>query len=108
MHGLPNREESAKFYKFITKYKNIDLKKTGHLISEKLNIHPNKILLIVKVFLEAEFVIINSGVLNRREHSEKVNIKMTDAYRKAQKQLEAEQLLIYSSFKEIIEQTEQL
>ena len=108
LHGLPNREEFAKFYKFITKYKNIDLKKTGHLISEKLNIHPNKILLIVKVFLEAEFVIINSGVLNRREHSEKVNIKMTDAYRKAQKQLEAEQLLIYSSFKEIIEQTEQL
>lgn len=33
---------------------------------------------------------------------------MTDAYQKAQKQLEAEQLLIYSSFKEIIEQTEQL
>lgn len=108
LHGLPNREEFAKFYKFITKYKNIDLKKTGHLLSKRLNIHPSKILLIVKVFLEAEFVIINNGVLNRKEHSEKVNIQMTDAYQKAQKQLEAEQLLIYSSFKEIIEQTEQL
>lgn len=106
LNGLPNREDFASLYKFITKYKNIDLKKNGHILAERLNIHPNKVLLIVQVFLEANFVIIDNGVLNRREHSEKVNIQTTDAYQKAQKQMEAEQLFIYSSFKEIIEQTE--
>lgn len=107
LNGLPNREDFASFYKFITKYKNIDLKKNGHILSERLKIHPNKVLLIVEVFLEADFVIITNGVLNRKEHSEKVTIQNTKAYQKAQKQMEAEQLFIYSSFKEIIEQTQQ-
>ncbi len=105
--GLPNREEFAKFYKFITKYKNIDLKKDGHLLSQRLKMPPAKIFLIVQVFLEADFVIINGGVLNKNEHPEKTNIQKTNAYIKAQKQMKAEQLFIYSSFKEIIDCSQQ-
>lgn len=107
LNGIPNREDFASFFKFITKYKNIDLKKTGHLLSERLKIHPDKVLLIVEVFLEADFVIINNGVLNRKEQPEKINIQNTNAYQKALRQMKAEQLFIYSSFKEIIEHTKQ-
>ncbi len=107
LNGLPNREDFAQFYKFISQYKNIDLKRNGHILSQKLNMHPSKIFLIVEVFLEADFVIIDNGVLNRKEYPEKTDIQQTKAYKKARNQMKAEQLFIYSSFKEIIEQIKQ-
>lgn len=105
LDGLPNREDFSKAYKFMIKHKNINLKKHGHILSQKLNIHPNKILLIVQVFLEAKFVIIDNGVLNVDNNPEKINIQNTKAFKQAVNQMKAEQLFIYSSFKEIIDTT---
>lgn len=100
--GLPTHDDFKNAYKFFASYQNINLAKDGHLVSRELKLDNNKIILIVQVFLELNFVIIDNGLLNIVKNPDKQNILNTIAYQKAQQQLEAEELFIYSSFKEII------
>lgn len=105
LSGLPTREDFSKAYRFFAKYKDIDLTNQGHILIQKLNMDKNKLFLIVKVFLEAKFVIMDNGVLNIVKHPEKQDIKGTKTYIKALEQFKAEELFIYSSFQEVIAET---
>lgn len=105
LSGLPTREDFSKAYRFFATFKDIDLAKQGHHVVQTLNMDKNKIFLIVKVFLEAKFVIMDSGVLNLAKQPEKQDIKHTKAYKKAFEQYKAEELFIYSSFQEVIEKS---
>ena len=100
--GIPTRDDFVRAYKFLATHKDIDLKNQGNILSHHLKLDPNKIFLIVKVFLEAKFVIINNGVLNVVEHPVKTDILKTKSYQEAQEQLNAEELFLYSSFNEVI------
>lgn len=105
LNGLPVREDFVRAYKFFATHKNVDLKNQGNILARKLKLDSSKIFLIVRVFLEANFVIINDGVLNIVKHPEKIDILSTKAYKEAQDQMRAEELYIYSSFKEVISAT---
>lgn len=100
--GIPTRDDFARSYKFFATHKDIDLVNHGNTLSELLKLDNNKIYLIVKVFLEAKFVIISNGVLNVVEHPKKTDILKTKSYQEAQEQLKAEELFLYSSFNEVI------
>lgn len=100
--GIPTREDFTHSYKFFATHKDIDLKNQGSILSQRLKLDNKKIFLIVKVFLEAKFVIITNGVLNVVEHPEKQDILKTKSYQEALEQLEAEELFLYSSFNEVI------
>ena len=100
--GLPRREDFAKAYKYFAKHKNIDLQKEGHLLVQQLKMESAQVFLIVQVFLEAKFVIINNGVLNIINNPEKKDLQKTKTFLKIQQQIAAEELFLYSSFKEII------
>ena len=100
--GIPTREDFTHSYKFFATHKDIDLVNHGNTLSQHLKLDNAKIFLIVKVFLEAKFVIIVNGVLNAVEHPEKQEILKTKSYQEALKQLEAEELFLYSSFNEVI------
>lgn len=102
LSGLPSRENFAKAYKYFRMHKSINLQKDGSQLIKQLNMDSLRVFLIVRVFLEAKFVIINDGLLNAVENPEKTDIQDTIAYRNAQKQMQAEELFLYSSFKEII------
>lgn len=101
--GLPSREDFTKFYKFIKKHKEIDLKKNGHHMINHLEIESNKMFLIVQVFLEAKFVIMEHGLLKIRNNPEEIELEQTKSYQDAVEQFEAEELFLYSSFKEIMD-----
>lgn len=102
LSGLPAHEDFKKAYKYFATHKDMDLMNKGHLLADHLKMDNNKIFLIVQVFLEANFVIINNGVLNIVKQPEKKNLQNTKSYQKALKQLKAEELFVYSSFKEVI------
>jgi len=102
LEGLPSRKEFETAYKYFVTHKDMDLKNKGQILAKHLNMSNKKIFLIVKVFLEANFVIIDDGVLNINKHPEKQDIQSTQSYQKAKQQLQAEELFIYSSFKEVI------
>lgn len=104
--GLPTRLEFKKLYQFIRKNGEIDLQKNGHHMVNYLEIESNKIFLMVQVFLEAKFVIMNNGLLNFNDNPEKVDLEQTVYYQNAVKQFKAEELFLYSSFKEIVESLE--
>lgn len=101
--GLPTRKEFADAYKFFIRQQPIDLKKDGHHIVKHLKIESEKLFLIVKVFLEANFVIIENGLLNVNNNPQKVDIQQTNSFKNAHQQIKAEELFLYSSFKEIID-----
>lgn len=102
LSGLPVREDFVHAYKFFARHKDIDLVNQGNVLSQYLNLDNSKIFLIVKVFLEAKFVIIINGVLNVVEHPEKQDLLKTKSYQEALEQLRAEELFLYSSFNEVI------
>lgn len=103
LSGLPSRADFSKAYKFFAMHKNIDLKNQGNLLMKQLNFDSRKIFLIVEVFLEAKFVIIKDGLLNVTQEPEKIDLETTKSYQHAQQELKAEELFLYSSFKEIID-----
>jgi len=100
--GLPNRAEFAKAYKYFATHKDIDLQNEGHLLVQQLEMESAKVFLIVKVFLEAKFVIISDGVLNIINNPEKIDIQSTSTFQDVKEQIKAEELFLYSSFKEVI------
>ena len=100
--GLPNRADFAKVYKYFATHKNIDLKNEGNLLIQHLQMESEKVFLIVQVFLEANFVIIEDGLLNIVEQPEKIDLNATQTFKNAKAEMLAEELFLYSSFKEII------
>ncbi len=101
--GLPSREDFSKAYIFFATHKDIDLQKNGHHVVDYLKMESAKIFLIVKVFLEAKFVIIENGLLNSIDQPAKIDLEETKSFQDAKKQFEAEELFLYSSFNEIME-----
>ncbi len=102
LSGLPTRDDFAKVYKFVATHQEIDLINHGHLFVQKLKLDKNRIYLIVEVFLEAKFVIINSGVLQIVKHPEKKELQSTETYINANAEFQAEELFIFSSFNEVL------
>lgn len=102
LSGLPTRKDFTKAYKYFATHKDMDLINKGHILADHLGMDNNKIFLIVQVFLEANFVIIDNGVLNIINQPEKSNLQNTKSYQNAQNQIKAEELFVYSSFKEVI------
>ena len=100
--GLPSRQEFTKVYKYLAKHKNIDLQNEGHLLVQQLKMESAKVFLIVKVFLEAKFVIINNGVLNIINNPKKRDLQKTKSFLESKQQIAAEELFLYSSFNEVI------
>ena len=101
--GLPTRKDFAIVYNFLKKQKEVDLKKNGHHMVNYLKINSHQIFLIVRVFLEAKFVIIDNGLLKIKDNPEKMKLQQTKSYKDALEQFQAEELFLYSSFKEIID-----
>ncbi len=101
--GMPTRADFSKVYKFFAAQKGIDLQKHGHHMINHLEMESNKIFLIVQVFLEAKFVIIENGLLKIVNNPDKLKLEETNSYQNAVEQFKAEELFLYSSFKEIIE-----
>lgn len=99
--GLPTRAEIAKVYKFIALHQNIPVHDGGKKLAYYAQVAPERIFDILQMFLEAKFVTIKDGVLNRVNHPDQVDLKTTTTYVQLAKEIEAEKSLIYSSFSEL-------
>src|SRR5699024_4953769 len=100
--GLPSRQEFTTVYKYLAKHKNIELQNAGHLLVQQLKMESAKVFLIVKVFLEAKFVIINNGVLNIIKYPQKQDLQKNKNCQESKQQIAVEELFLYSSFNEVI------
>lgn len=100
MEGLAKREDFSKVYKYIFTHEDIDYKKRDDL-AKYLKIPINLLNHIIFVFIEAGYVTISDGVLVKQENIEQTDLTKTKAFVQRQEQLQLEEILLYSSAKEL-------
>lgn len=101
LEGMPKRDQFVSAYKFIATHQNIEINKQVKLLAKTLQIKENHLIFIIQVFLEAEFVTIENGLLNQQNSVDKKDLTQTIAYQKKVQQIKAEEKLLYSHAKEV-------
>ncbi|MFZ2588897.1 single-stranded-DNA-specific exonuclease C-terminal domain-containing protein, partial [Paucilactobacillus nenjiangensis] len=66
------------------------------LLSDYLKINQDKLIFMIQVFSEADFVKIEDGLLNRVDNPQTVALEETNRFKQRQIQMETERELIYS------------
>lgn len=96
LSGMPTREEFGKLFKFVQSHQNVNLKAQLKLLSDYLKINQDKLIFMIQVFSEADFVKIEDGLLNRVDNPQTVALEETNRFKQRQIQMETERELIYS------------
>ncbi|QEA57629.1 single-stranded-DNA-specific exonuclease RecJ [Weissella hellenica] len=101
LQKVPDKPTFAKVFKFVNSFRNIDLNRQLDDAVNHLSIHKLTLQLILKVFLEAKFVIIEKGVLNAVPNPAPLNLTETETFQKFMVQRDLERQLIYSTTTEL-------
>lgn len=101
LQKVPDKPTFAKVFKFVNSFRNIDLNRQLDDAVNHLSIHKLTLQLILKVFLEAKFVIIENGVLNAVPNPAPLNLTETETFQNFMVQRDLERQLIYSTTTEL-------
>ena len=101
LQKVPDKQTFARVFKFVNSFKNIDLNTQFDNAVNHLKIHKLTLQLILKVFLEAKFVIIENGILNAVPNPASLNLSETETFQKFMVQRDLERQLIYSTTAEL-------
>lgn len=101
LQKMPSKADFAKVYKFARSFSDVSLRTQYDAIVSHLQIDRNMLTLILQVFSDAKFVIINDGVLNAVPAPQQVVLEEMPSYQRFVAQRELEQQLIYSSTSEL-------
>lgn len=96
LNGIGTRDQFARLFKFIHQHKNVDVRYKTKTIAEYLKLPESLLIFMIRVFYELGFVTIENGVLNKVDNPP--NHPLTDSvvYQQRQKQIQAEEFLLYS------------
>lgn len=100
--GMPKREQFTKLYKWLLKKKTIHLANDTEKLKKVMKLDSETLKFMLMVFLENEFVTIESGKLSIRSQPQKRNLEDTLTYTKRLAQIKTEEKLVYSSFNELM------
>ncbi|MFO8069842.1 MAG: single-stranded-DNA-specific exonuclease RecJ [Alkalibacterium sp.] len=102
MKGMPKKHHFQKLYKWMITKQEIILAKDTKQMVKSMHLDKDTIKFMLMVFLENEFVTMEDGKLSLVSHPTKKNLEDTITYKKRLEQIEAEEILVYSSFKELL------
>lgn len=102
MKGMPKKMHFQKLYKWLMTKKEVDLSKETRQLVKTMQLDKETIKFMLMVFLENEFVTIEDGKLSVVSNPRKKQLEDTLTYKKRLEQIEAEEILVYSSFKELL------
>lgn len=102
MKGMPKKQQFQKLYKWLMVKKEINLLKETNQLVKSMKLDKDTLKFMLMVFLENEFVTIESGKLSVVSNPSKKLLEDTLTYKKRLDQIEAEKILVYSSFKELL------
>ncbi|WP_338777310.1 single-stranded-DNA-specific exonuclease RecJ [Metabacillus sp. FJAT-52054] len=100
---LPTREHFKWFYGFLAKRGNFDLKKHSAELAKHKGWTADTIDFMSKVFFELDFVTITNGLISINRQGGKRDLSESIAYKKKKDQMELENRLLYSSYRELLE-----
>lgn len=101
LQKVPSKQVFSNVYKFVLSFKDINLQTQFDAMVKHLKISNMTLKLILKVFLEAKFVIIDNGVLNAVPNPTPMKLTQTQTFQRFMAQRDLEQQLIYSTTAEL-------
>lgn len=102
LNGLPTKEETVKLYKYLASHPKLPVNELQDQLTNYLKLSKLTYNLILKMFLEVNFVKIENDWLIFQYPKAKINLLKTNAYQSFEKAMEAEKLLIFSSKDELV------
>lgn len=102
LNGLPTKEECSTLYKYLGKHPNLPINQLENQLTKYLKLSKLTYNVILKMFLEVNFVKIEGDRLIFQNASQKINLLETETYQRFQQAMKAEQYLIFSSKDELI------
>ncbi|NJH97457.1 single-stranded-DNA-specific exonuclease RecJ [Staphylococcus agnetis] len=96
--GIPKIDTFKKCYKLLYQQKKIDLTKEGLNMSRFLQIEPQLLKFILKVFLDLQFITQNNGIIKIDTTATKQDITSSRIYQGRLHRIEVEKQLLYSDF----------
>ncbi|MGY3778234.1 single-stranded-DNA-specific exonuclease RecJ [Isobaculum melis] len=108
LNGMPSRENFMTLFKFFSQYQNIDVRYKINALAQAIKLKENLLIFMIHVFFEAGFVTIDDGILNIVEAPDKKELTEMPSYEKRIKKMEAERLLVYSNYQDLVAWFQQL
>ncbi|SUK13575.1 ssDNA-specific exonuclease RecJ [Staphylococcus agnetis] len=96
--GIPKIDTFKKCYKLLYQQKEVDLTKEGLNMSRFLQIEPQLLKFILKVFLDLQFITQNNGIIKIDTTATKQDITSSRIYQGRLHRIEVEKQLLYSDF----------
>ncbi|MGD6818226.1 single-stranded-DNA-specific exonuclease RecJ [Metabacillus sp. 113a] len=100
---IPTREHFKWFYGFLLKRDMFDLKKHGAELAKYKGWTSDTINFMSEVFFELDFVTIKNGLISINRNGSKRDLSESIAYKQKTEQMELENRLLYSSYRELLE-----
>ena len=99
--GIPKLETFKLCYKMIYQKKQFDLVREGMSLSQHLQIEPQLLKFILKVFLDLQFIYQNNGIIEINTAAPKQEITSSRIYQGRLHRIEVEKQLLYADFPSI-------
>ncbi|EHJ08833.1 single-stranded-DNA-specific exonuclease RecJ [Staphylococcus simiae] len=101
--GMPHMDTFKKCYKALITKQQLDLQQHGMHLCQYLNVKPNILKFMLKVFLDLNFIVEENGIIKINNQPDKRSIESSRIYQLRQHRMEVEQRLLYDEFTQIKE-----
>ena len=95
------RQINLKAFQSANDQKETNLEQEGMLLCQHLNVKPNILKFMLKVFYELGFVTEENGIIKIVDNANKQNIETSRVYQLRQSRMEVEKLLLYDDFTQL-------
>ncbi|MGY4690447.1 single-stranded-DNA-specific exonuclease RecJ [Salibacterium sp. K-3] len=99
----PAREDFKWFYAFLKKRQSFNLEKHGEELARRKGWKYSTVSFMSRVFFELDFVTMDNGMIKVNDAPAKRDLYDSESYQKHKNQREAEQIFLYSTYKELKE-----
>ena len=99
--GMPTSNQFKSCFKALMTKKETNLEQEGMLLCQHLNVKPNILKFMLKVFYELGFVTEENGIIKIVDNADKQNIETSRVYQLRQSRMEVEKLLLYDDFTQL-------
>ncbi|MEL0538803.1 single-stranded-DNA-specific exonuclease RecJ [Staphylococcus debuckii] len=99
--GMPDLNKFKKCYKALLSKNNVNLKQDGMQLCEYLNVKPDVLIFMLKVFNELEFIEDNNGIITVNKDVEKKEITSSRLYQARMNRIDVEKFLLYDDFSKV-------
>ncbi|RIN29943.1 single-stranded-DNA-specific exonuclease RecJ, partial [Staphylococcus succinus] len=96
--GMPKMETFKQCFKALATKKETNLAQDGMQLCQYLNIQPNMLKFILKVFLDLGFIKDENGIIKMNNISDKRDIESSKFYQGRLERIQVEKMLLYEDF----------